>query len=86
VLAFENVAKAALAPVTAQHKPRQRCKCGLFIHLNRSAEESEPEAMPNAKRENYKVSQGSYFTRHTEPNFNRAIANQVHDRRVLHPR
>ena len=29
---------------------------GLFIHLNRSAEELEPEAMADAKREDHKVS------------------------------
>ena len=29
---------------------------GLFIHLNRSAEELEPEAMEDAKREDHKVS------------------------------
>ena len=28
---------------------------GLFIHLNRSAEELEPEAMADAKREDHKV-------------------------------
>jgi hypothetical protein len=28
---------------------------GLFIYLNRSAEELEPEAMADAKREDHKV-------------------------------
>lgn len=31
---------------------------GVFIHLNRSAEELEPEAMEEAKGEDHKVSQG----------------------------
>ena len=31
---------------------------GLFVHLNRSAEELEPEAMEDAKSEDHKVDKG----------------------------
>jgi hypothetical protein len=31
---------------------------GLFVHLNRSAEELEPEAMQQAKREDRKIDKG----------------------------
>jgi len=31
---------------------------GLFVHLNRSAEELEPEAMQQAKREDRKIDEG----------------------------